>query len=74
MDDLIQALEEFIEARDEYNKCRRECEYDAGYYCSREQSEMEDKAEEFKKQFRVAVIEAMSDYWQEQKNMEALDE
>ena len=41
MDDILQALERYLDAKRELDECRNSCEYDAGYFCSSQYSAME---------------------------------
>lgn len=42
IDELICAVEEMVEARNELSRCQEACEYDAGYHCYRQRSAYEE--------------------------------
>lgn len=66
MNELVDALENFMDARQRYKKARDECEYDAEYYCRHEEFDMSICREKFEN----ALTKVFSDLLHKVKNEE----
>lgn len=56
IDDLLNALENYIEAKHKHDKEKAKCEYDWGYFCYDEIKRKDDAKEEVKK-FLISLID-----------------
>jgi hypothetical protein len=55
IDDLINALENLQDAKAEYKEAAKNCEYDRGYFLSREIEDIDKAKEELSSIFKSAV-------------------
>jgi hypothetical protein len=61
MKELLESIEEYLEARKEYAACVYSCEYDAGYFCSSEEDNVELALQKSESIFKKLIAQAVEE-------------